>query len=279
MTTDENKIFIELSELLKRAVNLIELRIEQIENKHPESTTSKAEKEADACIRTFYVRSLKPYRDTILFLSEEIVRENEKYHFFLVPHARKLFDIYVRFLHLLENCASENQRGLACIAYQLLAYKGLRNESVYNELLSINKNLLDEEKRTFPNFIDFDYLWYLRTSGLAFKTTRDLFKVDIINKYSNPPIKIFRGQNIVELYGSISELCHGNPYYHYDSPYTERFWVATISFMVTSYLINLTDTYILNKTLPRDFHDWLREVDKASRSMVAIWKTKRRTTL
>ncbi len=278
MITDEKKVFEELSELLKQAVVLLESRITQIKDKQLSPTISKVNQEADFCLREFQIKSLKTYRDTISFLSNEILNNDQQHHIFLLPNTRKLFDIYARYLHLLKNCHSDNRRALTCIAYQLLLCKDLEDKKAYDELLLSNKDLLDEERYTFVDFANFDYAWYLRHSDLAFRSTRDLFKEDIINKYSNPPVKIFKGQNIVGLYASLSEICHGNPYYYYDTPHNERFWVATVSFMVTSYVINLIDTYFLNKVSPKDFRVWLNNVNKASNSMISIWRSKRKQT-
>ena len=273
MDDSEVTIFVNLSTLLKKAVIMLEERIKNIESKHPTPPTSSADEEADAVVRLFKARSLRVYQSTLNYIAIEIVREDPKHYFFLLPNTRRLFDIYVRFLHLLENCKNESGQALCCVAYQLKSYHGLKQEKAFNDILSDCKNLLIKESFSFPSFEKFDYKWYL-ASKLNFKSTHDLFRQEIINKYSTPPVKLFNGKDIVNLYGSVSELCHGNPYFDYEMPYNERFWVITMSFMATSYMIEIIDRYTLKKSLKRDFREWLQEVDSVTRQMTELWLDK-----
>ncbi len=222
-------------------------------------------------MRIFKVSSLKLYCNTLAFLAKEILRDDPEYFFFLLPNARKLFDVYARFIHLLKNCSTESQRALSCTAYQLMSYHSLNNQVVFDQTLSNCKNFIAKEKYQFPSFKDFNYTWYLRKSGLAFNSNRDLLEEWVIIRYTNPPIKVFKGQDLIGLYGMVSELCHGNPYFNYKGAFNERFWIATMSLMVTSYLIDLIDTYTLKKPLRRDFREWMSDTDKVSRDIVALW--------
>ncbi len=274
MNDEKRKVFQDLSILLKQAVLIFDARIKEVEGKTPALQMAQADLEADYIVRLFTVSSLKVYRENLSFIATNITQEDELYPFYLLPIVRTLFDVYSRFLHLIEKCDSKSRQALCCLAYQLMSYNCLNNQKVFDSLLLSNSNLISKEKFTFPSFNNFDYVWY-RDSGLRFKSNHDLFKKEIINKYSNPPIKIFEGKDIVSLYGAVSEFCHGNPYYNYDGVFNERYWIATISFMITSYLIEIVDVQFLEKVLRRDYREWMKDVDTVSKRMLLLWAQKR----
>lgn len=230
-------IFSKVSEAMKQASIMMEERATAIRQKTLSGDSSVADVEADEVVRLFKIRSLKLYSRTISFLSDEILKGNADKHFFLLPNARKLFDVYVRFLHLLRNCPNQGNQAITCISYQLMSYHGLKNKELYDNTIALSSNLIAREGVVFPDFKDFDYVWYLRKSGSAFSSNRDLLTEEVVNYYSNPPVKVFNGRDLVRLYGMISELAHGNPYFDYRGVYNERFWIATISLMVSAYLI------------------------------------------
>ncbi len=267
MKTDKIDLFKKSSTALTQAVTILEQRIKDIE----QATLSQSSTDESNVLKVFYTLSLNVYKDTMVYLADQIQKESIDFDPFTLPVARKLYDIYVRFIHLQEKCESDNKRALTCIAYQLQSYSFMNNKQLYEELLAVYKPVLLTGNYSFPSFEEYDYMWYLRNSGLAFKNTRELFKEDIINKYFDRSGKGFKGINLIDIYGGISEISHGNPYYRSGN---DRFWVITSSLMITSFIFEIIDDFILNKPQRKDYRFWKNNLQSLNKEVIASWPRK-----
>lgn len=265
--TSDMQTFKETSKILKGAVTVLEQRISDVE----QSTLSRSSQDESNVLKVFYKRSLDVYKDTIIYLSEQIQKEATDFDNHTLPVTRKLYDIYIRFIHLQEKCDSDTERALTCIAYQLQSYSFMKNKKLYEELLILYKPIIEASNYNFPTFDKHDYIWYQRTSGLAFKGTRDLFKKEVILKYSDRSNGGFKGEKLVDIYGGISEISHGNPYY---SSINDRFWVITSSLMVTSLILEIIDNFILQKPKRKDYRMWKNDLLMLNNEILALWTKK-----
>ena len=91
-------LFKKTSTALMEAVIILEQRIRDIE----QATLSESSLDESNVLKVFYKRSLDVYKDTIIHLSEQIKKENSDFDSYTLPVARKLYDIYIRFIHLQE---------------------------------------------------------------------------------------------------------------------------------------------------------------------------------
>lgn len=267
MKINSINVFKKVSTSLTEAVTILDQRIKDIE----QATLSQSLLDESNVLKVFYIRSLNVYKETIIYLSDQIQKENMDFDSYTLPVTRKLFDIYVRFIHLQEKCESDNKRALTCIAYQLQSYSFMNNKQLYEDLLILYKPVLQAGNCSFPSFNEYDYMWYLRTSGLAFKTTHELFKEDTIAKYFDRSGKGFKGVNLISIYGGISEISHGNPFYMSTN---ERFWVITSSLMITSFIFEIIDNFILHKPQRKDYRLWKSNLRNLNEEVLAIWPRK-----
>jgi len=276
---EEKRVFYLQSELLKRAPDLLDSRIKSIEDKAKgldDRSIGAAEKEAKILIAIFQVRSIKFYKKVLNFLAQEVLKENEEDDFFLLPHSRTILDIYSRFLHLLENCRTENDKALICLALQCRVYRVVNNVEDYTKLIGFNRNFLKSINFDFPEDpSDLSNNW-IKRHNLGFYNASDLLTEDLVKKYSVQALKIFPAKKTYFIYSQISEMVHGNPYYLTERPHNERFWVISNVIINVSYLIELIDRYFLDKINPRDYRVWLSDVDKSRNEFTSLWQKRRK---
>ena len=274
---EEKAIFKMQSDLIKEAASLIESRIDMIDTLGAESSSlEKSEELRESVLLVFKKRSLTLYKDTLLYLSEELLTEDNRKHYFLLPQLRLLLDVYTRFLHLLENCEDENSQALTCLAYQFLTLKAIDSEAEYIETLKLNQPFLDDINFSFPAKLkDFNYYGCVKPNNLAFAKQKDILNKELISKYTTYSLDVFGGNKTYTIYSHISEIMHGNPYYYTESDQNERFWVSTMCLISSAFLIELIDTYTFRKTKPRDFREWLKKVELEKDSVTQMWIKRR----
>ena len=266
----EDEIFSKQADLFLEAADLMQNRISQIE---PGKDSQDIPTE-DAAVRIFKVRSLRVYRDTLRFLAKEILKKDDRRHYFLLPHVRTQQDIYARFLHLRINCADLAAQALTCIAYQLLTYRAL-GESGYKKTLPIYKDFLIRQNFLFPEeSLELTPEW-VRDRNLAFVNKRKLLKPENIKDYAVYTLDVFKPSQTYEIYSYLSEFMHGNPYYYNESACNEKFWVLTMSLQTASCLIELIDRATLKKINPRDFRVWLSKINATKKDVIGLWKQRR----
>lgn len=275
MTNTDKEIFLIQANLLKQASLLLGDRASQIELiERLREGISDGDREKHIAISLFKTRSLKLCKHTIDYLSDEIMRDDPKIYYFLMPHVRTLLDIYARFIHLLSSCKDDKQQALTCISYQLLSYRILEQEPLYKDTLGLYKNFLSQANFIFPeNSSDYDYEW-MKKKNLIFLKNKKLLTIDNIKKYSIYSIDIFKPKETYKIYSSFSEFLHGNPYYHGGTPHNERFWVVGMCLSILPFFIEIIDIYTLNKTNPRDFRIWLSEIKKSRPDFSILWRDK-----
>lgn len=274
---NEDSIFSEQSRLLHVVAEILDTRIIEIEEKEKEKekTVSISESEKSSIIAIFVIRSLKYYKDSVIFLAGEIDSPDLNRHIFATAHVRTLLDIYGRFLHLLENCRNEDERALTCISYQLLTYNKVKLFAYYRPIINLYENFLKSINFTFPTEArDLNYDW-IKEKKLNFVSYKKLLKTEKMKKYATYTLDIFSLSDFANLYSSFSEYVHGNPFLYQDSPRNERFWIASMSILISSFLIELNDLYFLNKTNPRDFNRWQRDIKKSKRYFLPLWLSRR----
>ncbi len=277
MNQIEESIFSIQIGLLNRAQNLLEDRISQLEvfERSKEFTSNDASEKA-ACVGVFKIRSAKFFRDTLSYLISESARTEPKVHFFMLPNIRALTNVHANFLHLLES-GNEDKQALICIAYQLLTMKDLQNDVEYAKVLDMNKNFLATQSVVFPaSPADFSYKW-MQKQKLTLGRMDQLLESDVVKKYSSNVVAVFMPKEQYRIYSTLSEFLHGNPYYYDDNPHNERFWIVAFSISITAFLIEIIDTYFLNKINPRDFRVWLLDVKRQRGDFSNLWKSKAHT--
>jgi len=269
-TTNNNCLFIELSQAIRNSSDLFDARISLIEN----NILNHENAEADSCVKVFLIRSLKKFRDTVLFISVATKDFKDADFVHVLSSVRTLLDIYCRILFLLES-SGYNQMALICTAYQLTSLRDINDEKLHNDGLRFIKSVINEEKYIFPEYNKWDYIWYSRKSNLNFKTTRDMFIPEIIQKHSPLPKRLFTGENFCQIYGHISEICHGNPYYYNENESNEKYWSVSMTIMAISYVISAIDNGFAYKikSSPRDFRDWIDKIDIMSKQLTHAWKS------
>lgn len=275
MPTDD-EIFKTQIKFLEHAVEILDTRAQEIEkNERASKYSDKSEAEIKAIIAVFKVRSIKLYKDTLFYIAEQAVKDDLNSHFFLLPHVRTLLDIYGRFIHLLEKCKDESQQALTCLAYQLLLFKHLNSEPDYLKILSSASNFLSKIGFSFPTvLLDYGHNW-VKKNNLAFAKMRDLLTVVNMKKYSINVFTMFGTMEQYGIYSAFSEYLHGNPYYYYESPTNEKFWVIAECISTTAFLIELIDLQTLKKTNPKDFRLWLTDIQKNKSDFVKLWNDRR----
>ena len=253
------------SSFLQGASNLLGTRIEKIEESVEKSD------DAAAIIAVFKARSLKLYRRIIEFFVEEILRSEPNRHYFLLPHVRTLLDVYGRFIFLQKNCEDKNKEALVCLAYQLLSYASIGVGSEYKTGLDLNKEFINRQSIEFPpTASEYDHKW-MRNNALTFGKRSDILTEENIHAFSVHTRKIFGAKHAYAIYSHLSEMLHGNPYYH-DKPHNERFWVTALSVTNSLYMIELVDRYTLTTSLPRDFRELLSKVEGSREEFGNLWK-------
>lgn len=269
---DEAKIFSVQSDLIVKAAELFQTRINSLETlaRDLSPNNDPADNEKNVAIYTFAIRSLNLFRDTLTFISTEIIRQELERAYFLLAQTRTLLDVYSRFIHLYASRTNDN-RALKCIAYQLFTSAGLGDDSMYKKVLLCYKNFLTKIKFNFPpECNEFDFVWY-RDNDLRFPSNNKTLTSDNIKRCSAYTMDVFKSEKTSTVYSHLSELMHGNPYY-YGAPHNERFWIVGVSIPESSFLIELIDRYLLDKINPRDFRLWLSEIKKTRADFVQLWK-------
>lgn len=274
LNQNEESIFLTQINLLDQAISLLQDRVSQLEALEKlKKLISNADKERSACVAIFKIRSIKFFIDTISYLVFESKRTDRKVHFFMLPNIRTLINVHANFLRLLE-VDSEDRQALICISYQLLTTKKLRNDVEYARVLDMHKNFLATQTIIFPNSLeDFTSKW-MYEQHLTLGKMDQLLEANVIKKYSLNVINIFTPKEPYRIYSALSEFLHANPYYYYEDPHNERFWIIACSMSTTAFLIEIIDTYFLNKINQRDFRIWLQEVKKQKTDFSNLWKSK-----
>ena len=274
MTPTVEDAFSQCSELIKRAAKLIEGQISQIEEReHNTAFVSSWEAQRSAAVQIFRVRSLQLYRDTLLFLAGQILDADWKHHYFLLPHVRTLLDIYARFIHLFERCEGFDKQALTCIAYQVITVKTLNSEAAYQTTLMTVDQFLQKIGFAFPGFEDLKFSW-IKNQNLHFAKRDELLTTENMKKYSTYTLDIFKPSNTYDIYSYLSEFMHGNPYYYNETPYNERFWVASMTLSTTAFLLELVDCHVLSRIQTRDFRVWLKDVEKNRTDFMQVWRAR-----
>ena len=265
----KKEIFKTQANFIKQAAELIEERAKAIEKIEKEAKYNiEFESEKKAAIGIFKVRSIRLCRDTLLYIANEVIRDDPKIGFFLLPHARTILDVYARFIHLLENCSDEDKQALVCIAYQLLLPKYIDSEIEYQKTFNLYKKFFKQTNSNFPTDLASYSKTWVKNNNLNFADMRSLLTTNNIKKYSLNVNSVFGVEETYRIYSGFSEFLHGNPYYYNESPHNERFWVVSICLSMTAFLIELIDLHTLHKRNPRDFRVWLEEVRKIRQTLL-----------
>lgn len=270
----EKEIFKIQADFIKQAADLIEERakaIEKVEKAAAYNTASESEKKA--AIGIFKIRSLRLCRDTLLYIADEVIRDDPKIGFFLMPHARTILDVYARFIHLLENCSGEDDQALVCIAYQLLLPKYLESEVEYQKTFNLYKNFFKQINFNFPTDLAVYSKNWVKNNNLNFADAKSLLTTNNLKKYALNVGSVFGVEETYRIYSGFSEFLHGNPYYYNESPHNERFWVVAICLSTAAFFIELIDLHTLKKRNPRDFRMWLDVVKKNKIDFINLWKS------
>ncbi len=268
----EEEIISTQADLMRQAAVLVGERARQIE---PLPEEKAGISDSESAIRLFRIRSLKLYQGVLEFLADEIIKEEPKRYFFLLPHVRTLLDIYSRFLHLLLKCPTDNEKALVCIAYQLNTYRNIGEEG-YKKGLEFYKDFLTVTKPDFPQTPEALTWRWIRSNGLAFGSKSDLLTAENIKRFSMHALDVFGANKTYEIYSHISELLHGNPYLYNDSSHNERFWIAAMSLINTAFLLDMIDRFILDKGQQRDAREWLTTVKNSRAEFTGLWVSKRK---
>ena len=272
MSSEE--IFKTQADFIEQAAELIAERAKAIEKIEKETEyNSESESEKKAAIGLFKVRSIRLCRDTLFYIANEVIRDDPKICFFLLPHARTILDVYARFIHLIENCNNEDKQALVCIAYQLLLPKYLNSEAEYQKTLNLYKNFFKQTNSNFPTDLAGYSKNWVKNKNLNFADMRSLLTTNNIKKYSLNVDSVFGVQETYRIYSGFSEFLHGNPYYYNESAHNERFWVVAICLSTTAFLIELIDLHTLHKRNRRDFRVWLEVVKKNKADFIKLWKS------
>lgn len=273
MKTKEEIILTQIA-LLKEIADILNNRANLIEDFEKTLTTeSEYEKEKRAVIAVFKIRSLKLCKDTIVYLSDELLKNNYSTDFFLLPHVRTLVDVYSRFLCLKEK-NDEDQQALVCIAYQLNSYKNL-DDSNYKKILGLYSNFLNKIKFNFPEKLSDFTNSFMDKRKIKFEKTRNILTIEKINSCSINAKKTFKQDNPYTIYSHISEFMHGNPYYYNDSPHNEKFWILAISISMMTFFIEIIDIYTLRKNNSRDLLNLLSKIKENRVDFVNLWKNQK----
>lgn len=266
---DADKIFSTQIGLMNEAASMLTDRASRLEPSPEEKMSST---DADLTLRLFYIRSLRLYKDNLEYLATQASDHEPRKHYYSLFYLRTLSDIYARFLHLLHNCPTEGKRAVSCLTYQLLTYRKLGDDSVYQQGLGIHKTLIQSEGVAFPaNFSELSKTWADK-NHLTFDKMSNLLDAKIIGRYSTDVAKIFPPQKPYEIYAHFSELAHGNPYYERGSEHNERFWLVSSSITNTAFLIELIDKNILGRGLAKDLRLWLSKIRTNKEEFARLWK-------
>jgi len=268
----EEEVFSKQSQLIRQGVIMLENRIKRLQPKEEEKDKISF---TDSVIQIFEIRSISFYKDTLNFLATEVIDSDPKRAIFLLPNIRTLLDIYARFLHLQINCSDDDKRAMTCISYQLMASTNPIYERTFDNLITYYKDYLDQVRADYPRDLNtFKYGWLVK-NGYIFEKRESLLTPDNTKRYSTLTIQVFGAENSYEIYSHISELLHGNPYlYDEENTHNERFWVVSMAIVVTAFIVELIDRYILDRGEPRDFREWLASVKSSRDEFASVWKTK-----
>ena len=270
----EDEVISKQIDLMGQAPSLIQERIKWLTPVKGDPVLS----DADSTVRIYQIQSLKRFKEILEFLAPEVrVVENKKC-IYLLPNIRTLLDIYANFLHLELNCSNSDERAIMCIAHQLFIGKKLGsgdgNYKLYQEAFEIYKDVIQRTKPDFPTTPEKLSKKWMKENKL-FPASKDiLLTPENMNKFSSYSIQVFGVKKTYEIYSSISEILHGNPYYYKEESHNERFWIITMSLSTSAFLIEFIDRYILNKGESRDFREWLASCKKNSREYAEVWKRK-----
>ena len=239
---------------------------------------SKYDSEMESAIQIFLIRSLTFYNDIIsyIILSYSILLEedeiDDKMYFFMLPNIRTLLDIYAKFMHLLEECKNKKEQALVCIACQLLLSKYLNSEEEYKDIRSLYDSFLENTKPQIPlKIFEFSKKW-VKNNNLRFAEIPKLLTTNNIKKYSLNVRDVFGSDEMHNIYGTLSEYLHGNPFYYIEDSHNEKFWVISYSVIITAYFIELIDLHFLNKRNTKDLTDWIKLVKKEKPSFTNLWR-------
>lgn len=271
----EDEVISKQIDLMGQAPSLIQERIKWLTPVKGDPVLS----DADSTVRIYQIQSLKRFKEILEFLAPEVrVVENKKC-IYLLPNIRTLLDIYANFLHLELNCSNSDERAIMCIAHQLFIGKKLGsgdgNYKLYQEAFEIYKDVIQRTKPDFPTTPEKLSKKWMKENKL-FPASKDiLLTPENMNKFSSYSIQVFGVKKTYEIYSSISEILHGNPYYYKEESHNERFWIITMSLSTSAFLIEFIDRYILNKGESRDFREWLASCKTNSREYAEVWKRRK----
>ncbi len=272
MKSDKEVIDSQL-DLIKQASILFDERIKVFTPLQEEAFTISA---ADSAIRIYQIRALKRYKEILDFLGVEAQSEDEKKYIYLLPNVRTLLDIYANFVHLEINCPSNDDKAIFCIAHSLLIAKTLKNSNgkypYYDETFKLYKDFIARAKPDFPQNPELLSKNWMRDNKLFAAQKEILLTPANMNRFSSYSIKVFGIERTYEIYSSISEILHGNPYYYKEESYNERFWIISMCLRTSAFLIEYIDRYILDKGQKRDFRDWLSSCENTKKEYVSVWK-------
>lgn len=258
-------MFTEVAAAIKEAESLLQKRAVDLK---PESgTTWSPESHERDTVALFLIRSLNRYTRTLSYVSDCTMSNDPEVHYFALPQIRTLTDIYSKILYL-AHCSNE-VRTKTCIAYQVHTASKIANELLI-EVLQLHKKYLDTYELSIPNDKDQVWKWY-QNSGLQFESNNKVLTSERMGKFAVETLDIFKAKDWYAIFAHISEIVHGNPFYH-DKPHNERFWVATMALSTSAYTIELIDRFYLEKVKPRDYREWLQKVKVIQPQLQELWQ-------
>ncbi len=179
-------------------------------------------------------------------------------------------DIYARFLFLNDDIITHNTKFLKILSYQLLAYHKLADHKMFENLLVLHRDRLDEMSPDYPRtWKEFKYDW-LNDKGFLFPPSKN-FLIEEKMKTSSPRVaKIFGSQRQCEIYDHLSQLLHGNAFMAHDL-ITARYWLASMSLSTTAFFLEVIDNRVFRNDKRKDLREWLKEVKEKKLSLIESW--------
>lgn len=265
---EQEEVFSKVATLIAEAEKLLRSRIDELK---PESSDvwSPGIHERDT-LAVFLIRSLDRCTRTLRYLCDCTTSADAEVHFFALSQVRTLIDIYAKFLYLATS-PDDTTRAKICIAYQTKTVSKIA-EGQLQEVLKLNEAYTRMIGFEIPSEGSEIWKWY-KKSGLEFPSINKILVPETMNRYAVETVSVFKAKDWYNIFSHISEIAHGNPYYH-DKPHSESFWVATMTLSTTAYIIELVDKCFLNKIKPCDYREWLKSSKELQPKLIESWRKK-----
>ncbi|MFT5360017.1 MAG: hypothetical protein ACI88L_000491 [Candidatus Paceibacteria bacterium] len=252
--------------LIKEASLLLKSRIKEIEN-----LTVPEDKDlvVDAALRVFKVRSINAFVRTLDYLCG-VIDSGDEAAFYNFLNSRILFDIYSRFLYLEDKYTNDDERVLPCMGLQLYTASKI-DDSGYNLMLIDYEELFLKKGIDLPQNPKELSKRKLRKFGMFFPLISDILTTEKMKEFMRETVGVINPKSTYAIYSHLSELLHGNPYYH-DSPHNEIFWTIGLTMSNSLLLIDLIDSYTIKKIGRPDFRELIKKYKEEEKNFIPLWK-------